>query len=66
MHAPVQDPVSRSRNGKDLVRISVVDAGSRQAILDTLVRPSNPVVSWRTSIHGVYPKHLDGVAFTLR
>lgn len=62
----VQDPVSRERNGKELLRVSVVDGTDRHAILDTLVRPTNRVVSWRTSIHGVHPRHLEGVAFTHR
>lgn len=61
-----QDPVSNVRNGKELVRVSVVGGEDGQPLMDTLVRPSNPVVDWRTDIHGVAAEHVESVAFTHR
>lgn len=62
----LQDPLSKSRNGKELVRVSIVQGEDGAALLDTLVKPAHPVVAWRTSIHGVAPAHLNGVMFTHR
>lgn len=46
--------------------MSIVKGENGEPLIDTLVRPSDPVVDWRTSIHGVAPKHLEGVIFTHR
>lgn len=61
-----QDPLSKERNGKELLRLSIVRGEDGEKMMDTLVRPSNPVVDWRTDIHGVGPEHLEGVMFTQR
>lgn len=61
-----QDPLSKERNGKELLRMSVVRGDDGEQLVDTLVRPGNPVVDWRTDIHGVGPQHLEGVTFTHR
>ncbi|CAM9656713.1 unnamed protein product [Phaeothamnion confervicola] len=59
-----EDPVSRERNHKELVRVSVVDGRSGATVLDSLVRPTLPVLDYRSSIHGVKAAHLANVAFT--
>lgn len=61
-----QDPLSKERNGKELLRMSIVRGDDGERLMDTLVRPSNPVVDWRTDIHGVADHHLEGVMFTHR
>jgi RNA exonuclease 1 len=62
-----QDPLSGAKNPKALCRISVVNAEKPQEVLlDTLVRPSWPVIDYRTRINGVTKEHLDSVEFTLR
>lgn len=58
--------MTKERNGKELVRLSIVRGEDGEKLLDTLVRPSNRVVSWLTDIHGVAPKHLEGVSFMQR
>ncbi|CAB1098762.1 unnamed protein product [Ectocarpus sp. CCAP 1310/34] len=61
-----EDPLSKERNGKELLRLSIVRGEDGEKLMDTLVRPGNPVVDWRTDIHGVAPEHLEGVMFTHR
>eukprot|EP00903_Cladosiphon_okamuranus_P005818 g5761.t1 len=61
-----EDPLSKERNGKELLRLSIVRGEDGEKLMDTLVRPSNPVVDWRTDIHGVGPQHMEGVVFTHR
>ncbi|CAM9877600.1 unnamed protein product, partial [Hapterophycus canaliculatus] len=61
-----EDPLSKERNGKELLRMSIVRGDDGERLMDTLVRPSNPVVDWRTDIHGVASQHLEGVMFTHR
>ncbi|CAM9869205.1 unnamed protein product, partial [Scytosiphon promiscuus] len=61
-----EDPLSKERNGKELLRMSIVRGEDGERLMDTLVRPSNPVVDWRTDIHGVAAQHLEGVMFTHR
>ncbi|CAN0443759.1 unnamed protein product, partial [Discosporangium mesarthrocarpum] len=61
-----KDPVSTARNGKELLRLSIVEGTTGKRLLDTLVRPTNAVVAWRTDIHGVAPEHMEGVTFSLR
>eukprot|EP00904_Undaria_pinnatifida_P006310 jgi/Undpi1/2809/HiC_scaffold_14.g06186.m1 len=61
-----EDPVDKSLNGKELVRLSIINGANGEPLMDTLVRPGNPVVDWRTSIHGVAPEHMEGVLFTHR
>ncbi|CAN0537615.1 unnamed protein product, partial [Ectocarpus sp. 12 AP-2014] len=61
-----EDPLSKDRNGKELLRLSIVRGEDGEKLMDTLVRPGNPVVDWRTDIHGVAPEHLEGVMFTHR
>ncbi|CAN0544640.1 unnamed protein product, partial [Laminaria digitata] len=61
-----KDPVNKSLNGKELVRLSIINGANGEPVMDTLVRPGNPVVDWRTSIHGVAPEHVEGVLFTHR
>lgn len=63
---PCQDPVTKARSGKELVRLSIVRGDDGEKLLDTLVHPSNRVVSWLTNIHGVAPKHVKGVRFMHR
>lgn len=58
--------MSKERNGKELVRLSIVRGEDGQKLMDTLVRPSDPVIDWRTDIHGVSPQHMEGVMFTHR
>ena len=58
-----KDPKTGALNGKDLVRLSVIDGVTGHTLLDTLVRPAHEVVEWRSSIHGVTADLLQGVAF---
>ena len=58
--------MDKSLNGKELVRLSIINGANGEPLMDTLVRPGNPVVDWRTSIHGVAPEHMEGVLFTHR
>ena len=58
--------MSKTLNGKELVRLSIISGADGEPLMDTLVRPGNPVVDWRTSIHGVAPEHVEGVLFTQR
>lgn len=61
-----QDPVTGKRDPRALSRISVIDAGNGEVLLDTLVKPDWPVVDARTWINGISEDHLLGVEFTLR
>ena len=62
-----QDPVSLKRDSRALCRISIVNAENpTQVLLDTLVKPSWPVVDYRTWVNGISKEHLDNVEFTLR
>ncbi|CAM9993443.1 unnamed protein product [Heterosigma akashiwo] len=63
-----EDPVSKAKNEKELVRVSVVRgaAGAADVVLDSLVRPLNTVTDHRERINGIGPAQLAGVQFTLR
>jgi len=62
-----QDPLSGAKNPKALCRISVVNAENpEEVLLDTLVKPSWPVIDYRSWINGIKKEHLDRVEFTLR
>ena len=61
-----EDPVSGKRDSKALCRISVVNAGNGETLLDTLVKPAWPVRDYRTWINGIAKEHLENVEFTLR
>ncbi|CAM9457641.1 unnamed protein product, partial [Choristocarpus tenellus] len=61
-----EDPVSKKRNGKELVRLSIVDGTDGKRLLDTLVRPTNPVIEWRSDIHGVKADHVTECTFSHR
>ncbi|CAM9997167.1 unnamed protein product [Ascophyllum nodosum] len=61
-----EDPVSGKRNSKELVRMSIVRGQDGERLVDTLVRPANPVVDWITDIHGVGPEQMGGVHFMHR
>lgn len=58
--------MTKEPSGKELVRLSIVRGDNGEKLLDTLVHPSNRVVSWLTNIHGVAKKHLKGVSFMHR
>ncbi len=71
----VEDPESGIRNGKELLRLSVVDGRPqkkgkkgklepRVTLLDTLVKPSSPIVQMRSAIHGIIEQDLENVKFT--
>ncbi len=71
----VEDPESGIRNGKELLRLSVVDGRPqkkgkkgelepRVTLLDTLVKPSSPIVQMRSAIHGIIEQDLENVEFT--
>ncbi len=71
----VENPQSGIRNGKELLRLSVVDGRPqkkgkkgklepRVTLLDTLVKPSDPIVQMRSIIHGVIEQDLECVEFT--
>ncbi|CAM9541010.1 unnamed protein product [Chrysoparadoxa australica] len=61
-----QDPVSGEKNGKELVRLSVIDATTDDVLLDTLVKPTWEIADMRTFVHGIAQNQLDPVQFTLR
>jgi RNA exonuclease 1 len=61
-----EDPVSGKHNAKDLCRVSIVNAENDEVLLDSLVKPSWPVVDYRSRINGITEEHLKGVQFTLR
>ncbi|KAJ8609819.1 hypothetical protein CTAYLR_008117 [Chrysophaeum taylorii] len=61
-----QDPVTKTQSNRELVRLSIIDADSRDVALDTLVAPSLPVVDYVTRIHGIDETALRGVTFTRR
>lgn len=61
-----QDPVSGKKNHKALCRISIVDAETKEVLLDTLVKPAWPVTNYRTFINGIKQEHLEKVQFTIR
>ncbi|KAG5178617.1 ribonuclease H-like domain-containing protein [Tribonema minus] len=58
------DDATGARDGKALVRMSIVD-GAGTPLLDTLVAPRGRVVDMRTSCHGITPEHLRDCRFTL-
>ncbi len=71
----VEDPESGIRNGKELLRLSVVDGRPQKigkkgkvepriTLLDTLVKPSSPIVQMRSAIHGIVEQDLENVEFT--
>ena len=57
---------SDTRNGKELVRLSVVDGTTGGTLLDSLVRPRARIVDMRSTIHGVTAAHLEECAFELQ
>lgn len=61
-----EDPVSGAKDGRALVRVSIVDGETQEKLLDTLVKPAWPVSDYRTQIHGITEQHLENVQFTLR
>ena len=61
-----QDPVSGEKNHRALCRISVIDAETKEVLLDTLVKPAWPVTNYRTWINGIKEDDLDKVQFTVR
>jgi RNA exonuclease 1 len=61
-----QDPVSGRKDARALCRISIVDAGNGEVLLDSLVKPNWPVVNYRTFVNGITEEHLESVKFTLR
>jgi RNA exonuclease 1 len=60
-----EDPKSGEKNGKELVRLSLVGI-TKDFVFDTLVRPLHPIVDLRTGIHGVTMEHLETVEFTAK
>jgi len=61
-----KDPVSLRSDPKALCRVSVVNADNPdEVLLDTLVKPSWPVVDYRTWVNGISAKDLENVEFTL-
>ncbi len=71
----VEDPKSGIRNGKELLRLSVVDGRPqrkgkkgklepRVTLVDTLVKPLYPIVQMRSAIHGIIETDLENVEFT--
>ena len=61
------DPVTGTINGKDLCRLSVVNAlNTSDVLIDTLVKPSWPVTNYRTFVNGIKKEDLENVQFTLR
>ena len=62
-----KDPVTGASNPKALCRLSVVNAvNPDEVLIDTLVKPTWPVVDYRSKINGIKKEHLDSVQFTLK
>jgi RNA exonuclease 1 len=62
-----QDPVSGARDSKALCRVSIVNGQDpSEILLDTLVKPSWPIIDYRTRFHGITPQDLEPVQCTLR
>ena len=59
------DPVTGKHDPRALCRISVVDCKTDKALLDSLVKPTWPVVDYRSRINGITADHLASVQFTL-
>lgn len=46
-------------NGEsEIISISVVDFFSGQVLINSLVKPQQPIIEWRTNIHGIRPATL--------
>ena len=71
-----EEPGTKKRTNRELVRVSVVDGSDRElsleaartassadVLLDTLVKPGLPVVDYVTRIHGVDESALENVTF---
>lgn len=61
-----QDPVSGEKNTNALCRISIVDAETKQVLLDSLCKPAWPVTNHRSWVNGITEEHLENVQFTVR
>jgi len=62
-----KDPVSGLRNPRALCRLSIINGSDENdVLLNTLVKPSWPVIDYRTKINGIGKKHLANVKFTLK
>lgn len=53
------------RDGKALIRLSVVDGITGATVLDTLVKPEGTIIDMRSDIHGVGVADMAGVTFTV-
>ena len=60
------DPVSSKKDHRALCRVSVVDAETKEVLLDSLVKPSWPVSDHRDWVNGITADDLAKVQFTLR
>lgn len=61
-----KDPATGNTNNRALCRISVVDVDTDEVLLDSLVKPDDPVTDYRTRINGIKEDHLKDVEFTLK
>jgi RNA exonuclease 1 len=61
-----QDPVSGDKNFNALCRISIVDAVTKEVLLDSLCKPAWPVSNHRSWVNGITEEHLENVQFTVR
>lgn len=61
------DPVTGLKDGKTLIRLSVVNGDNKDEVLiDTLINPGLPVSDYRTHIHGITPTQMAEAQITLR
>jgi hypothetical protein len=63
-----EDPLTHTRDGNTLLRVSVVDGlDVTRVLLDALVQPVWPVTELRTNVHGITASMLSQAPpFTLR
>ena len=59
------NPETKEKNHSALCRVSIVDAGTDEVLLNTLVKPEWPVTDYRTFINGITEESLKGVEFTV-
>lgn len=53
-----------SEKGKELARLSLVDADGN-VVIDTFVKPQNPIIDYKTQYSGITPELLEGVTTTI-
>ncbi|KAF8590757.1 ribonuclease H-like protein [Ramaria rubella] len=54
-----------TEDGKELTRVSVIDADTEKVVLDELVKPIKPITDYLTRFSGITAEHLASVTTTL-